>query len=323
MTSLIKSLTASLLLTTCLTVSAHAEISADMKAMLRMAATQGDQKILSTLTDYAIKINPDQAEEIRTFVASVNPVTVETAVMGNPETPSVTTSVISREAAPESKIHYGYFNLRGWDGDVELNLLNSSGNTQNTSIGLGGKLGRETGKFHHLITGFFDFNKNTGIKDKQKWGLGYKLDMDISERSYVSAFGGYDNDQFGPFRERFTLSAGYGYHLIQSDDVSLSLEGGPSVLLTKELAGEAYLSELTAFASSHFVWDINKRSKLENDTGLFIGARNVLDSKSALTVKINGALSSKFSFDILYDKDAPLGRKKTDTVARAGLLYDF
>lgn len=305
MTSPIKSFAASILFTACSSLTAQAEISPDIRALLRLAATEDQGKNLADITALALKINPDQADEIRTFVASLTPQTPASVVQE--ETPS----------------HYGYFTFKGWDGDVELNLLNSSGNTQNTSIGLGGSLKRETEDFSHLVNGFFDFNKNSGIKDKQKWGLGYKLDFNLSKRSYISTFAGYDNDQFGPFRERFTLSSGYGYHILKGDTFNWSMEAGPSVLLTKELPGQSYLTELTGFASSHFEWAINERSHLDNNTGVFLGARNVIDSKSALTVKINGALSSKFSFDILYDKDAPLSRKKTDTIARAGLLYDF
>jgi len=281
--------------------AAQAQISPDIQKLLIMALEKDGGANLDLVTALAIAANPDGEKDIRDFVAQLKQK--------------------DSEKIPEPKP--GYFSFSGWDGEVDLNFLRSSGNTRQESLGLGGKLKRDTGQFHHTITSYFDRNKNTGVKDKQKWGVSYKLDYDFSEKLYVTGFAGYENDQFGAFRERITSSLGIGYPLVSTDTYSWKVEGGPSVLFTKDLPGEGYNSSINAFASSIFGWTINERSELSNTTIFYYGNKNVIESKSALKVKINGALNSKFSFDIMYDQDAPLNRKKTDTVARAGLAYDF
>lgn len=280
---------------------AQAQITPSIHKLLTLAAEKEKGKNLDIVAELAIAADPASRKDINQLVAALRKEKTNIKVMPTPH----------------------YFSPSGWDAEVELNYLRSSGNTSQESLGLAGKLHRDSGQFHHTIDGFFDLNKNTGVKDKQRWGLGYKLDYDFSESLYVTSFAGYENDQFGAFRERVTTSLGIGFPIINNDRFGWKLEGGPSLLLTKELANEKYKSSFNAFASSLFDWTINDRSKFANVTIFYYGNKNIIESKTDLTVKINGSLSSKFSYDIKYDQEAVLDRKKTDTVARAGLQYDF
>lgn len=289
---------------------AHADVSPEIMNILKVAASKDQGQHFGMMVDMLISANPENEADIRAAAQSLAP-KVEIVAAAPPPPPP----------APATK--KADHSLWGWDGEVELNILATTGNTEQKSFGLGSKMKKDSGLFHHTVTGFFDFNKNDGVKDKQKYGLAYKVDYDLSDRSYLTAFSSYENDEFGPFRERFTLSAGYGYRVIKTDNYSWDVEAGPGLLVTKDLPGADYESEFTGFANSLFNWSINERSNLENNTSFYYGSRNVIESKSALKVKINGSLSSKFSYDILYDKNAPVGRKTTDSIARAGLLYDF
>jgi len=310
--------------------TASAQISPDILNLLIVASEKDGGTKLDIVADLAIAANPAAAKDIKELVinlkqntpaASSAPASPAPAPEKEPEIMPAPPATVS-PAEPEEK-QFGFFDFRGWHGEIELNFLRSSGNTRQESLGLGGELKRDTENFHHTIDSFFDLNKNTGITDKQRWGLSYKLDYDFSEALYLVGFTGYENDQFGTFRERITTSLGIGYPVINNDNYSWKIEAGPSILFTRDLPGNGYDSSFNTFASSIFDWTINERSDLTNTTVLYFGNKNVVESKTALKVAINGSLSSKFSYDILYDQDAPAGRQKTDTVARAGLSYDF
>ncbi len=303
MTSTIKTTAAAAVISFLLSFFSHvqAQISPDIVKLLIVASEKDGGSSLDLVAELAIAADPAAIKDIQAYVAELKQNAVEKIAEPTP----------------------GYFSLQGWEGEVELNFLRSSGNTSQESLGLAGKLHRDAGQFHHTIDGFFDLNKNDGAKDKQRWGLGYKLDYDFSDKIYLTSFIGYENDQFGAFRERVTTSLGIGYPIIHNDSYSWKVEGGPSVLFTKDLPGEGFNTSFNAFASSIFDWTINERSDLGNVTIFYYGDKNVIESKTDLTVRINGSLSSKFSYDIKYDQDAPLDRNKTDTVARAGLQYDF
>ena len=49
----------------------------------------------------------------------------------------------------------------------------------------------------------------------------------------------------------------------------------------------------------------------------------VLENKTAFTVKVSEALSAQLAYDIINNRDAPLNRKSTDTIARIGIQYNF
>jgi len=307
--------------------AAQAQISPDILNLLIVTSQKKDGANLDLVAEMAIAANPDAKDSILALVANLKQNMPEAEAAAPESAPSAPTP--AAEVPPPAVVDVaaetspGFFDFSGWDGEAELNFLRSAGNTSQESLGLGSKLKRDTGLFHHTIEGFFDLNKNTGVKDKQRWGLSYKLDYDFSEKLYLTGFTGYENDQFGAFRERITTSLGIGYPIINNDSYSWKLEGGPSILFTKDLPTDSYSSSFNAFANSIFSWAINERSEFTNNTIFYYGDRAVIESKTALKVKINGALSSKFSYDLLYDRDAPLGRDKTDTVARAGILYDF
>ena len=303
-----------------LSPAAKAQISPDIRNFLIVASQKDNGANLDLVAGLAIAANPDAAAAINELVAHLKQQMSEEKEMTVAASVTQAAPVAIQEGAQDNP---GYFSFAGWDGDVELNFLRSSGNTNQQSLGLGGKLKRGSDRFHHLMAAFFDLNKNSDIKDKQKWGLSYKLDYDFSEKLYVTGFLGYENDQFGAFRERIATSVGIGYPVITSESYSWKVEAGPSILFTRDLPGEGYGTSINASANSLFDWTINDHSNFTNNIVLYFGSRNVIESKTALKMKINGALSSKFSYDILYDRDAPLGRKRTDTVARAGLLYDF
>ncbi|WP_168190194.1 DUF481 domain-containing protein [Luteithermobacter gelatinilyticus] len=290
-----------------------------LEILAQAAARDGGQHF-QTVLELAIAANPDKKDALLSAAEALRPHPSSQMTPGEaPPAPEPITVV--EERIPEAQ--YPFFHFKGWDGEADLNLLVSSGNTDQQSFGLGGKMTRDNGRYHSTFKGFFDFNKSSGVKDKQTWGLSYKLDYDFSQRMFLSGFLGYKNDQFGAFRERFTLSMGAGYRVFENDTYQWDVEGGPSILWTKELAGEDFDREVNAFASSNFTWMINERSDLSNESNVYFGNLLVAENKTALKVKINGALSSKFSFDILYDRDAPTDRDTTDLIARAGLLYDF
>ncbi|MCF8474656.1 MAG: DUF481 domain-containing protein [Emcibacter sp.] len=297
---------------------AKVKIAPEIIRILTVAAKKDNGANLDLVADMAISANPTAKKAIQGLVQDL-----KAKYKAKPVSVATATSLPKKKTAEVVPAKYGYFDMAGWDGEAEVSYLRSSGNTQQSSLGLGGKMERNTDRFHHLVTSFFDYNRNSGITDKRQFGLSYKLDYDFSETIYMTGLVGYENDKYGAFNERITTSYGLGYPVISNETYSWKMEAGPSILLTKESANEAYKKSVNAFANSLFKWVINDRSKLTNNTIIYFGNKSVFESKTALKIKINGDLSSKFSYEILYDSDAPLDRKKTDTITRIGLMYDF
>jgi len=210
-----------------------------------------------------------------------------------------------------------------WEGNVDVNALFTSGNSSQTSFGIGGKATYASGPFSHTVTGFADFNKSAGIKDRERFGGGYNLKFDFSERTFFTLDTILESNKFGAFRKRAAVAAGAGYRIKDTETLKWTIEGAPSVIYTKNIEGADYVSDFSAFARSNFEWNITSTTTFTNTTSAYLGGRSILETKSAFEFQIWESITSKFSYDILYDKDAPADRKSTDTVARIGLSYGF
>jgi len=210
-----------------------------------------------------------------------------------------------------------------WVGDVDVNALVTSGNSAQTSFGIGGKANYRTDSTSHGFSAFADFNKNNGVSDRERFGFGYNFRLDFSARTFFTVDGNYESNKFGAFRQRFAVAAGVGYRIYDSERVSWTAEAAPSVLFTKDIEGADYGSDFSAFGRSNLEWQLTKTTKFTNITSIHVGGRSVLENKAAFEFEILQSLSSKLSYDILHDQGAAIGRKSTDTILRAGLSYGF
>lgn len=210
-----------------------------------------------------------------------------------------------------------------WSGNIDVNALFTSGNSDQSSFGIGGKATYDAGKVSHTVSAFADFNKSSGITDRERYGAGYNLKYDFSEKTFFSFDGTYESNKFGAFRERIALAAGVGYRLKDTEKLSWTLEAAPSLIFTKNLPGEDYVEDFSAFGRSSLAWQITDTTKFTNTSSVYVGGRSIVEIKSAFEFKIMGSINSKISYDILHDADAPAGRESTDTVARVGLSYGF
>lgn len=301
----------------------HAEVTPDQFNLLMVASKKDGGKDFATLVELLIAANPDDEAEIREVAAQIMPAP---PVEPEPEPePAPPPAIVDEDSIFSDSTAQRFSNafLPGWEKEVELTGVFTTGNTDQKSFGAATKFFRDSEPFQQTITGYFDINTSDGVTNKRRYGVALKNDYSVSDISYISGFASYESDSFGAFNKRFTLNAGYGVRVFDNDSYKWSVEAGPAMLITKPAAIEDYETDITAYASSLFSWNINERSDFENETKVFVGNKVVIENKSDYTLQISGALSSKLSFDVIYNRDAPIDRKKTDTITRIGILYDF
>jgi putative salt-induced outer membrane protein len=313
-------LTAGLFCLPMLTSTALAEVTPEQYTLLMTAANKDGGKNFNILVDLLIAAHPEDAVEIRRVAEDMKP-----APPVQPSTPKAAPitaaegTIFSDQGAKQLSESF----LPGWEKEIEVNLLYSTGNTEQRSFGTGTKFVREAGQFRQEVTTYFDYNNSNNVTNKRRYGIAFKNDYSINDKSYITGFASFEGDSFGAFNKRFTLNAGYGLRLLDNDKFKWNMETGPAMLLTKPVATEGYETTLAAFASNIFSWVINDRSEFSNESKIFMGNILVIENKTDYKLQISGALSGKLSFDVLYNRDAPIDRAKTDTITRIGVLYDF
>ena len=220
--------------------------------------------------------------------------------------------------------------LDGWTGEASLTGSKTTGNTDTTDLGLGLKLNKESGVWRHKFNALADFGEADDVKNKQRFALGYQIDRDFNERTYVYANADYFNDDFGAFKTGYFLGTGLGYKAILPDPVSWNLEGGlgyrsqetqdptpPALLPLSETN-----NELALRAFSDFDWVLNENVSAYNDTEIIYSKSDTyIWNEIGLTATLAGNLAARASFRIDNHSDVPVGTKKTDTVTRFGIVY--
>lgn len=214
----------------------------------------------------------------------------------------------------------------GWAGEASLTGSQTTGNTETTDVGLGLKLAKDGDIWRHKFNASADYGRAAGSTNKQRFVLGYQIDRDISERLYAYANADYFNDDFGAFEDGYFLGTGLGYEVILPAPIGWNLEGGLGFRsqTPQSIVGVAAetTEELAARVGSDFDWTLNDNVSLYNDSELIYSKSDTnIWNEFGLTATLTGRLAARASFRVDHHTDVPVGREKTDTITRFGLVY--
>ncbi|RMF08013.1 MAG: DUF481 domain-containing protein [Alphaproteobacteria bacterium] len=288
--------------------------------LLEKAAARGDGA-LETVTSIAIEADPDNAEAIRALAQSLASKTVEAPAVANVAAGPAPDDV--GETASTVEPTGSFWTFSGWDGEVELSANRYTGNTDQMGLGLGVAAAKDVERWKHELRGLVEFEENDDETTKQRFLAGYDLNYTFNHRLYVFGNLLYEDDRFGGYDYRFSETVGLGYKVIENDSFGWNVEAGPGARHTNVENG-GLETEFVGLLGSKFHWQINERSVVTHNYAMFIGSdRTTIDTTAALKLKINGALSARFSYNYRYDSNVPFDTKKTDTATKAALVYDF
>jgi putative salt-induced outer membrane protein len=270
-----------------------------VEAMLEAVADNPDQ--LKVIADVAKRTNPEAAGEIDAKVASY---------------------AKAREEAKMAKLAEQSF-FQGWSGQGELGGFTSSGNTNVTGLSVGVTLGKTTRKATHNLRGQFDWQRNQNIVVRERILASYEGNFNINERLYTLGTLGYERDRFSGFTSRYAGSLGLGWRLATGQKFRMALEAGPAIRQTAFTNGNEETS-IAARGGLIARWAITPALVLTENSSIYVDSFNTsFASLTALTARINGALSARASLQINTESNPPAGRRNSDTTSRATIVYNF
>lgn len=320
--------------------SAAPGLAPEIQTLITKAATRDGGAHLETIVLMAIDANPAKAPDILAAAAAAAPertsALYQAAATAYPNltltaTPNAAAgAAVKAEAEAEKAVpptsleeNESFWRLASWNGEAELSGARSTGNTSQFSLGLAAKAEREIGKWKHRFAGLADFEKSQGQTTKERWLVNYDPTYAISDRAYVFGLAQYENDRFGGFDYRFSETLGFGYQFFRGERFTLHAEVGPGARHTKFDPG-GIEHEFAALLRTGMEWKVSDNTIFSHDLSYFVGTnQRTLDTTAALKMRINGALSGRISYNYRYNTDVPVGKRATDTVTRAALVYDF
>ncbi len=281
------------------TVANAAPIPDAVAAMLDAAA--GDAAQLKVVADIAKKTNPGSAAEIDAKVTGF--------------------AAAQAQAREEKLASQGFF--AGWSGSGEAGGFISSGNTNTKGIAIGANLIKETRAWKHSLRGFVDFQRQDGVTTRERYFAGYEGNYNITPNFYALATLAYEKDRFSGFDRRFSESLGLGYKLVNTDSIKVAIEAGPALRQTRYTSGFDD-SAFAARGAGSLNWTISPSLAFTENATIFYDSFNTsVQSITALTAKLGGALSARASFQYNNESNPPAGRKNSDTTSRVTLVYSY
>ncbi|MAW79470.1 MAG: hypothetical protein CMI63_04480 [Parvularcula sp.] len=278
-------------------------------AMLEAAAESGEAAEIAAVAKALKAVFPDYADAVdastQTRIAALAP-------EGETE-----------EAEPEPA-GGGLLAVKPWKGKISASAVMSSGNSENAAVGVLVDAARTAGDFKHNIKAYFDYGESDNVTSQKRWGAAYKLDYNFGERTYAYGRLAYDEDDFSGFDYRLFAGAGLGHYFAKSDEFSWKIEGGPGYRYSPIDDTRELDNQFALYAASELDWLIREGVTFEQDFNTtWTSPTTSFQSITALTTEVWDGVSTGISFEYRYETDPPLGREKTDTIARASLIYGF
>ena len=294
-----------------LTAPAQAELPEPVRAMVEAALETGDPDTIRAVISVARQTNPDDSAELDELLAQFEQEQVQlTAVEAAEE--------VEQLATPEQT---GWFD--NWSGTGQLGAFRSTGNSSNTGVSAGLELTRSGEKWSHRLAVQTDFQRSDGVTTREQFLFAYEPRFELSDRFYAYGLGEYERDRFQGFSARSAASGGFGFHVVETDSMTLNLQGGPAWRQTDFTDGTSE-SDLSGFVAADFDWQVLENLKFTQDLRAFLQSDNsTISSATGIQTRFAESFSLGINYSVEIDTDPPVGAVKTDTLSRVTLIYDF
>lgn len=210
-----------------------------------------------------------------------------------------------------------------WKGEIELGGSRSTGNTKQLALYGATNLKREGINWRHSLTGRGDLQETNGRTNTERALLAYQPNYKFGPQLYAAGLLQYEHDRFLGFAHRYTAGLGVGYSVVKRPGLSIDLEGGPALRYT------AYYDEpnettVAGRGSLAMRWAVTPTLNFAQDAAFYVeeGNSNAV-STTSIDTRLIGALKARFSYNVRYERNAPIGRDEVDTITRASLVYGF
>jgi putative salt-induced outer membrane protein len=275
-------------------------IPAQVEVMLQTAAGRNDAALASA-ADTAKKAFAKSSGEIDALVKQ--------------------TRTAAEEKRKNKLRHQGL--LRGWKGQAQAGFSSTSGNNRSTGATAAVSLKREGLDWTHALNATADYQRDNGVETRGRYFTSFQSNYRFSDRLYLLGLVSWEDDRFAGYDSRASESLGFGYTLVRSPDVSLSVEGGPALRQTRFTATGSR-NTVASRAAVNYSWAMTPKVKLTQNMSYYGEDKDsTITSSTALTVGLIGSLSLQASYQARFESEPPTALKRYDGTTRTSLIYSF
>lgn len=224
----------------------------------------------------------------------------------------------------------------GWNGSGELGFAMSRGNTRSDNANGKIAFGYEDDILKHDFYLSALRNKSEVTVDvageptrvmetsANRYEIGASSARKLSDRSHIVGSLRYENDDFAPFDYQAILSIGYGHDFIKNERTRLRTEVGPGYRKMRDAVTGQTESDLIGRGLLDFKHKLTETTRFYNVLLVESGSDNTFASNDlGISVSINSRLALKAGFEARRNSKVEIGTKKTDTLTKLNLVYNF
>lgn len=218
-----------------------------------------------------------------------------------------------------------------WEGEAELGLLITTGNSEETNFKSRLGLAHETDRWRNIAEFRSAYTEAEDDTTAERYRLEAETDFKFSESQFWYLRGSYEDDRFSGYAFRSSVTTGYGHRVWEQGERSfldLSVGGGYRFNKLEEPDEDGNRNEDEAIGrlAGQFDFALSEnalfRQKASSEFGL--DENNVIsESETSVQASVIGNLSLKIAYRVTHVSDAPPESEKTDTETSVSLLYGF
>jgi len=216
----------------------------------------------------------------------------------------------------------------GWRTSIGLGLAFTDGNTNTENVNLAFDVAHDPKRRNVFkADGLWIRNKTDDELSASRSAFGVRDEYTVSGRAFVFAEVRHQRDQFKELTYLITPLAGLGYHLVDTDDVRLTVDGAAGGGFEK-LEGRDSTSDGTFKLGQGLSWQISGSAKLTQSAWGLWKFSDTSDSyyhvEVALSTSVTSFLEVKLSLvDDYKNEPASADLEKNDVAFLANLVMKF
>ena len=211
----------------------------------------------------------------------------------------------------------------GWQGSVGLGFLNTSGNSDTSSLNANVALGYKSGPWGDTLNLQELHASQNGVATADSYDVTGQSKYSFTEKNYVYGLLDDQGDRFSGYSRRTTEALGYGRRLLDSASQQLDVEIGAGARQTR-YTDDTSDSVVIERLSASYLWKFAEKSNFAENLSVEHGTDNTFtQSVTALTTNLAGSFALSISYTLKHNSSVLPGFKNTDTITAVSLVYSF
>ncbi len=215
---------------------------------------------------------------------------------------------------------------RPWKLQTDIGLVNTAGNTSNTTLNVGEAASYTAGRVTLAQSFSMVYGRTEGKRSAENYNAGVRGDYAVSPAMGVYLQGKYNRDRFAGISRRFEEGAGLTLTAATTERAILVFEAGATVNQQWSIDGgkDDYAAGRGAI---RFKRMLNKAAFFEQLAEVlpnFSTSEDVrVNTETALVAPVSAHIALKISYVIKFDNLPEPGFEKTDRLLTSGLQMVF